>query len=99
MAPRACTHSRLSGRTARRPPLIERRASALTQAGARRAAEHGIASWGQYFLKWILGHPAVTCAIPATSRVDHMQDNMLALRGPLPDAAMRQRMIEYFERG
>jgi aryl-alcohol dehydrogenase-like predicted oxidoreductase len=60
------------------------------------AAELGIASWGQYFLKWILGHPAVTCAIPATSKLRHLEDNLGAARGPLPDATQRARMREYF---
>jgi diketogulonate reductase-like aldo/keto reductase len=55
-------------------------------------AELGIASWGQFFLKWILAHPAVTCAIPATSQVRHLVDNLDAGRGPLPDAAQRERM-------
>jgi diketogulonate reductase-like aldo/keto reductase len=62
------------------------------------ADEIGCANWAQFFLKFIVSHPAVTCAIPATSRVDHMQENMGALQGPLPDAAMRRRMVSYFER-
>ena len=61
------------------------------------AAEHGIASWAQYFLKWIVGHPAVTCAIPGTARPDHMADNLGAGRGALPDAAQRRRMAEYYD--
>jgi diketogulonate reductase-like aldo/keto reductase len=59
------------------------------------AAELGIASWAQYFLKWIVSHPAVTCAIPGTGRPEHMKDNLAAGRGPLPDAAQRKRMAEY----
>ena len=59
------------------------------------AAELGIASWAQYFLKWIVAHPAVTCAIPGTGRPEHMKDNLAAGRGPLPDAAQRKRMAEY----
>ncbi|MCR4302176.1 MAG: aldo/keto reductase [Sulfuricaulis sp.] len=55
-------------------------------------------NWAQYFLKFIVSHPAVTCAIPATSKVDHMLDNMGAGFGRLPDAATRRRMLEYFER-
>jgi len=55
-------------------------------------------NWAQFFLKFIVSHPAVTCAIPATSRVDHMQENMGALTGPLPDQAMRTEMTAYFER-
>jgi len=54
-------------------------------------------SWGQFFLKWIIGHPAVTCAIPATSKPHHMQDNLEAGIGPLPDQATRARMVEFVE--
>jgi len=53
------------------------------------------ASWGQFFLKFIISHPAVTCVIPATSKPHHMSDNLEAGFGPLPDDAMRQRMIAY----
>jgi diketogulonate reductase-like aldo/keto reductase len=60
------------------------------------AAELGIASWAQYFLKWIVSHPAVTCAIPGTGRPEHMQDNLQAGFGPLPDAAQRARMAQYY---
>ena len=56
------------------------------------AADIGCESWAQFFLKWILAHPAVTCVIPATSRVQHLVDNMKAGAGPLPDAATRERM-------
>lgn len=49
------------------------------------AAEHGCSTWAQVFLRWILAHPAVTCAIPASSRIDHLEDNMAAGIGPLPD--------------
>ncbi len=61
------------------------------------ANEIGAENWAQVFLKFILGHPAVTCAIPATSRVDHMGENMGALHGPLPDAALRRRMAADFD--
>ncbi|MEL7450772.1 MAG: aldo/keto reductase [Pseudomonadota bacterium] len=61
------------------------------------AAEVGCATWSQFFLKFVTSHPAVTCAIPATSRVDHMRENMVALTGPVPDAAMRRRMADYFD--
>ena len=50
-------------------------------------------SWGQFFLKYILSHPAVTCVIPATSKPHHMADNLRAGFGPLPDAATRQKMV------
>jgi len=53
------------------------------------------ASWGQFFLKFIISHPAVTCVIPATSKPHHMSDNLEAGFGPLPDDAMRQRMMAY----
>ena len=56
------------------------------------AAELGCESWAQVFLKWILAHPAVTCVIPATSKVAHLVDNMKAGTGTLPDAAARERM-------
>jgi len=61
------------------------------------AAEFDAENWAQFFLKFIVSHPAVTCAIPATSRVDHMKENMGALYGRLPDQAMRERMIRYVE--
>jgi diketogulonate reductase-like aldo/keto reductase len=59
------------------------------------AAEIGAASWAQFILKFILSHPAVTVAIPATTRVDHVRENVAAATGPLPDAAMRERMAAY----
>ncbi len=61
------------------------------------AGEIDCANWAQFFLKFIVSHPAVTCAIPATSRVDHMLENMGALKGRLPDETTRQRMIAYVE--
>ncbi len=61
------------------------------------AAEFDCANWAQFFLKFIVAHPAVTCVIPATSRADHMQENMGALYGRLPDPQMRARMIRYVE--
>ncbi len=54
-------------------------------------------SWGQFFLKFIVSHPAVTCVIPATSKLKHMVDNAGAGSGPLPDAATRRRMVEFIE--
>lgn len=59
------------------------------------AAEIGAESWAQFILKFILGHPAVTVAIPATTRVDHVRENMAACGDPLPDAVMRARMAAY----
>ena len=55
------------------------------------------ASWGQFFLKFIVSHPAVTCVIPATSKPHHMQDNLEAGFGRLPDAATRKRMIDFMK--
>ena len=59
------------------------------------AAEIDCHNWAQYFLKFIISHPAVSCAIPATSQVAHMQENMAALTGQQPDAAHRKRMQTY----
>ena len=56
------------------------------------AAEFDCESWAQFFLKWILAHPAVTCVIPGTGRPQHLVDNMNAGLGKLPDAATRKRM-------
>src|SRR5690606_16068057 len=61
------------------------------------ASEIGCANWAQLLLKFILSHPTVTCVIPATTRVDHMRENMGALHGPLPDAAMRARIVDHVE--
>ncbi len=61
------------------------------------AREFDCENWAQFFLKFIVSHPAVTCAIPATSKVPHMVENMGAGFGRLPDAKTRQRMIRYFE--
>jgi diketogulonate reductase-like aldo/keto reductase len=62
------------------------------------AADFDCASWGQFFLKWILAHAAVTCVIPATSKPEHLADNMRAGAGTLPDAATRARMLALLER-
>jgi diketogulonate reductase-like aldo/keto reductase len=59
------------------------------------AAEIGCATWAQFFLKFVVSHPAVTCAIPATSKVKHLRDNMQAGVGSLPDQAMRERMARH----
>jgi diketogulonate reductase-like aldo/keto reductase len=76
------------------------------QAGQLFAAVSGVAlpdwakdfaaSWGQFFLKFIVSLPAVTCVIPATSKVHHMVDNLAAGQGMLPDPAMRKRMVDFF---
>jgi aryl-alcohol dehydrogenase-like predicted oxidoreductase len=59
------------------------------------AAEFGAESWAQFFLKFVLAHPAVTVVTPATSQARHMADNLGAALGELPDEAMRRRMIEH----
>lgn len=59
------------------------------------AAEIDCTGWPQFILKFIVAHPAVTCAIPATTSVAHVRENMGAATGRLPDEAMRRRMIEY----
>jgi diketogulonate reductase-like aldo/keto reductase len=61
------------------------------------AAEIGCTSWAQFLLKFVIAHPDVTCAIPATSKVAHVQENMAVARGVLPDAAMRKRMADTVE--
>lgn len=61
------------------------------------ARDFDCANWAQYFLKFIVSHPAVTCAIPATTQVDHMRENMGAALGRLPDPDMRERMIRHVE--
>jgi hypothetical protein len=59
--------------------------------------ETGASSWAQFILKFIVSHPAVTCAIPATTRVDHVRENMAAAAGTLPDEALRRRMATYVQ--
>ena len=61
------------------------------------AADLDCNSWGQFFLKFVISHPAVTCTIPATSKVHHMVDNMAAGYGRIPDNNQRKRMLEYFD--
>jgi diketogulonate reductase-like aldo/keto reductase len=58
------------------------------------ASEIGCDSWAQLFLKYVLAHPAVTCAIPATAKPAHMRDDLGGGRGPLPDAAQRAKIVE-----
>jgi aryl-alcohol dehydrogenase-like predicted oxidoreductase len=60
------------------------------------AAEFDCHSWAQFLLKWIVSHPAVTCVIPATNNPQHLEDNMAAGVGRLPDAKTRQRMASLF---
>lgn len=61
------------------------------------AGEFGAENWAQFFIKWVLGNPAVTCVLVATSNPNHITENMGALRGPLPDRQMRARMVRHME--
>jgi len=61
------------------------------------ASEIECKTWAQFLLKYIVSHPAVTVAIPATTRVDHLVENMQAMRGPMPDAELRKRMSDHVE--
>jgi len=60
------------------------------------AAAFGAASWGQFFIKYLLGDPAVTAVIPGTTNPAHMEDNLAAGRSRPPDLAERRKMVEYF---
>jgi aryl-alcohol dehydrogenase-like predicted oxidoreductase len=62
------------------------------------AADIDVTSWAQFFLKYVIAHPAVTCAIPGSTKVGHLEDNQAAGRGRVPDEAMRRRMEEYWDR-
>ncbi|HIK13796.1 MAG TPA: aldo/keto reductase [Leptolyngbyaceae cyanobacterium M33_DOE_097] len=61
------------------------------------AREIGCENWAQFFLKYVISHPAVTAAIPATTNPNHVVENLGALRGPLPDNQMRTRMVQYMQ--
>jgi aryl-alcohol dehydrogenase-like predicted oxidoreductase len=63
------------------------------------AAEFGATTWGEFFLKYAISHPAVTCAIPGATKVKHVEENQRAGQGTLPDAAMRKRIEEFWDRG
>lgn len=77
------------------------RASLFRQAAGRAlppwAADIDVASWAQYFLKYVISHPAVTCVIPGSTSVAHLEDNQGAARGRVPDVALRRRMEEYWD--
>jgi diketogulonate reductase-like aldo/keto reductase len=77
------------------------RASLFREAADRKlppwAADIDVTSWAQYFLKYVISHPAVTCAIPGSTSVKHLEDNQAAGRGRLPDAALRRKMEEYWD--
>jgi aryl-alcohol dehydrogenase-like predicted oxidoreductase len=73
----------------------------LRQAQTRKlpdwAADIDVTSWGQFLLKYVISHSAVTCAIPGSTQVAHLTDNQGAARGRLPDAAMRRRMEQFWD--
>ena len=77
------------------------RSSLFQQASGRAlppwAADIDVASWAQYFLKYVIAHPAVTCVIPGSTKLSHLVDNQGAGRGRLPDLAMRRRMEQYWD--
>jgi aryl-alcohol dehydrogenase-like predicted oxidoreductase len=82
-------------------PMGGSRGSLLKLAGDRPlppwAADIDVSSWSQFFLKYVISHPAVTSVIPGSTKVEHLVDNQLAGRGRLPNAAMRKRMEEYWD--
>jgi len=63
------------------------------------AADIDAASWGQFLLKYVISHPAVTCAIPGSTQVAHLEDNQAAARGRLPDEALRRKMEQFWDAG
>jgi aryl-alcohol dehydrogenase-like predicted oxidoreductase len=83
-------------------PLGGRRGSLLQQASGHElpgwAADIDVSSWSQFFLKYVISHPAVTCAIPGSSKVQHLEDNQIAGHGRVPDAALRNRMEQYWDK-
>jgi aryl-alcohol dehydrogenase-like predicted oxidoreductase len=77
------------------------RAALIGQAAERQlpewAADIDVSSWSQFFLKYVISHPAVTCAIPGSTKLAHLEDNQAAARGRMPDAAMRSRMEKFWD--
>lgn len=72
-------------------------ARGVTRALPPWAADLGITSWPQFMLKYVIGHAAVTCAIPGSTQLEHLVDNQAAALGALPDAATRQRMEQFWD--
>ncbi len=77
--------------------------SVLRQAQTRKlpdwAADIDVTSWSQFLLKYVIAHPAVTCVVPGSTKVEHLEQNQLAGRGRLPDEAMRKKMEELWDAG
>lgn len=82
-------------------PLGGRRSSLIQEAAGRElpkwAADFNVTSWSQFFLKYVVSHPAVTCVIPGSTKLKHLEDNQVAGRGRLPNAAERKRMEEFWD--
>jgi aryl-alcohol dehydrogenase-like predicted oxidoreductase len=82
-------------------PFGGRRSSLFSHIGGNSvpewAADFGATTWGQFFLKYVVSHPAMTCVIPGTTDVEHMHDNQQAGHGSLPDAATRARMEQFWD--
>jgi aryl-alcohol dehydrogenase-like predicted oxidoreductase len=83
-------------------PLGGRRGPLFQEVAGRElpawAADFDAASWSQFFLKYVVSHPAVTCAIPGSTKLVHLEDNQRAGLGRLPTAAQRKQMEEYWDR-
>jgi diketogulonate reductase-like aldo/keto reductase len=79
------------------PAASERGTAVLVKRLPDFAKEIGAENWAQFFLKWVISHPAVTCAVPATTNPNHQSENIGALKGPLPDNEMRARMVRHME--
>jgi aryl-alcohol dehydrogenase-like predicted oxidoreductase len=82
-------------------PLGGRRGSLFQEVGDRKlpkwAADFNATTWSQFFLKYVVSHPAVTCAIPGSTKLSHLEDNQAAGRGRLPSPAERKRMEEFWD--
>ena len=82
-------------------PLGGRMGSLMSQTADRQlpswAADIDVMSWSQFLLKYVISHPAVTCAIPGSSQLEHLEENQLAGRGRIADAAMRKRMEAHWD--
>jgi aryl-alcohol dehydrogenase-like predicted oxidoreductase len=81
-------------------PFSSNRGNLVVKVGDRPlpkwAADWNITSWSQFLLKFAISHPAITCVASGTTKLDHVVDNQAAAHGPLPDAATRRRMEEYW---